>query len=27
VLPVKDSTRTAAGGARERRDQLRRERA
>jgi nitrogen fixation/metabolism regulation signal transduction histidine kinase len=27
VLPVKDSTRSAAGGARERRDQLRRERA
>jgi nitrogen fixation/metabolism regulation signal transduction histidine kinase len=27
VLPVNDSTRTAAGGARERRDQLRRERA
>ncbi|HYC10674.1 MAG TPA: ATP-binding protein, partial [Steroidobacteraceae bacterium] len=27
VLPVKDSTRSATGGARERRDQLRRERA
>ncbi len=27
VLPVKDSTRTAAAGSRERRDQLRRERA
>jgi K+-sensing histidine kinase KdpD len=27
VLPVQDSTRSATGGARERRDQLRRERA